>query len=148
MADKPALNTPFKAAPKAVAGPTLESCVVTILRGHTTNIATTVWAFEVPVLEEIHGEQSVLVVSSKDVPAPENFGAADAYAQLERKYSQHKGEVKHVYRNVQRLAKESGLPYKPGDEDTIKHEQASVIVHNADGTTSTGSGDTNEGEDA
>ena len=112
----------------------INRCVVTVNRAPSVTIADSVFEYEVAVLEEIHGEQSVQVVSTKSVPVPEDFGAADAFAQLLRKYSDEPGKaaVYFVYRNVAALSKTSGLPYSKGDEADIKYEQASIIVHPED----------------
>jgi len=149
MADAPkAAPKPAAPAPKAAVA-TIEQCDVLILRGHTTSIPVTVYGYEVPVLQEIHGDESVLVTETRDVPVPEGLNAAQAYTLLETRYAQKDGEdaIRHVYRTVQSLAKESGLPYQRGDEDKVKYNQASVIVH-APVAPATGSGDVDEDQDA
>jgi hypothetical protein len=110
---------------------TIKRCLVEINTAPSVTIPDTVYEYEVAVLEELHGEQSVTVVSDKDVPLPDNFDAVDAYTQLERKYKTPKGAdaIRFVYRNVQALAKASGLPYAKGDEDTVKYQQAVQVFN-------------------
>jgi hypothetical protein len=102
---------------------------VLIDRDATVRIPTTVYEYELPVLEEIHGEQSVSVVDSRDVSV--DITAADAYAQLMRKYPQHTEAVKVIYRNPKALARESGLPYAVGDDEAARFQQSSVVIHDA-----------------
>lgn len=114
--------------------PTINQCVVLVQRAPTVAIPCTVFEYEVAVLEEIHGEQDVTVSSTKAVPVPAGMNAATAYAQLKRKYNDDKGQeaIRFVYRNVQALSKASGLSYSPGDEDAIKFEESTIVVHDAD----------------
>ena len=113
---------------------TINRCLVEINRNPTVTVPDEVWDWEIPVLQELHGEQSVQVVSSRTRPIPEDFTAVDAYAQLERKYNTDAGKqaIRFVYRSVQALAKASGLPYQNGDENTVKYQEAQVIVRDPD----------------
>lgn len=107
---------------------TLALLTVLINRDPTVTIPVQFFEYELPVIEEIHGELSVSVASSKDVTVPA-FSAADAYAQLLRKYAQHPEAVKAIYRNPKALAKESGLSYESGDDQSTRYQQSEVVVH-------------------
>ncbi len=119
-----------------MAKPTINQCLVLVQRATSVSIPTTVFEYEVEVLRAIHGEQDVTVESTRAVPVPEGLNAVTAYAQLQRKYVDAKNQeaIKFVYRNVQALANASGLDYQRGDEETIRFEQATIVVHDEEPT--------------
>lgn len=104
------------------------SVVAVIDRDATVKLPVTVFEYELPVLEAIHGEESVSVHSSKEVRIPDGFNAAEAYNALLRKYPQHHDTVKSVYPRAATLARSAGLSYAQGDDEAAKGEQASIIT--------------------
>lgn len=108
---------------------TLNQCVVIIDRDAQTKLPATVFEYEVPVLEELYGEENISIHSETDVEVDTtDFRAVDAYAGLINKYSQHVDIVKRVYPRVRTLARESGLPLEAGDESRAKFNQSSELV--------------------
>lgn len=104
------------------------SVVAVIDRDATVRLPVTVFEYELPVLEAIHGEENVSVHSSREVRIPDGFNAAEAYNALLRKYPQHHDAVKSVYPRAASLARNSGLSYAAADEQAAKGEQASIIT--------------------
>jgi hypothetical protein len=104
----------------------IELAVVQIDRDSTVSIPVTCYEYEVEVLKEIHGELNVREISTRIVTVPA-FNAADAYAQLMRKYRQHVKLVKAVYRGPKELARASGLSYQKGDDQAVEFQQSEVV---------------------
>lgn len=108
------------------------SVVAVIDRDATVKLPVTVFEYELPVLEAIHGEESVSVHSSKEVRIPDGFNAAEAYNALLRKYPQHHDAVRSVYPRAATLARSAGLSYAQGDDEAAKGEQASIITRDGE----------------
>lgn len=104
----------------------IDLAVVLIDRDSTVSIPVTCFEYEVEVLKEIHGELNVREISTKTVTVPA-FNAADAYAQLMRKYRQHVKLVKAVYRGPKELSRASGLSYKRGDDKAVEYQQSAIV---------------------
>lgn len=102
---------------------------VIIDRDATVKIPVSVPEYEVPILEAIHGEANIFVQPDSDHEVEvDELTAAEAWNTLQSKYSQNAGAVKEVFRSVKNFAKESGLPYKTGDEEAAKAQQSQVII--------------------
>src|SRR5690625_400592 len=79
-------------------------------RDATTKMPVTVFEWELPVLEEIHGIGSIAEIEADEVDV--SLTASEAFNAMMSKYSQHQNAVKLIYRGGARaLAKASGLPY-------------------------------------
>lgn len=111
--------------PKKITVPQL---VVLISRDSTVTIPVTCFEYELPVLEEIHGEENVTIDSQEDVEV-DAFNAAEAYQQLQAKYPQHLEAIRIVYRSPKALAKETGLAYEDGDDNKVRKQSATVVHH-------------------
>lgn len=98
--------------------------VVNVSRDSSTTTPTTVYEHELPILELIHGEESVWVVREREGTTPMN--AAEAHAQLLAKYRQHQDEVKSIYPSPKALQRASGLPYTKGDS-LLSKPKASLL---------------------
>lgn len=87
-------------------------------------IPSTVFDFELPVLEAAHTEENVKILSEETYDG-EAMTAGEAYGFLKNKYEE--AIVDQAYRSSRDLAKQSGL--KSGDLDEDKREvHASVKV--------------------
>lgn len=106
---------------------TMQLTALTAIIDHSAHvkIPVTVFEYELPVLEEIFGQENVLVTGEKTVTV-ERFNAAEAHAALLRKYRQNEAEVRAVYRGPKSLAKESDLPYERGDENASRFTQSEI----------------------
>lgn len=93
----------------------VEILTVMVDRGPGTKIASTIFAWELPILEEIHGDDSVEVVEERDGVTTQT--AAEAHRQLLAKYSsaEHRAMIKSLYRNAGVLAKRYKLPFNTDD---------------------------------
>lgn len=89
--------------------------VLTVLvdRDAHMKIPTTIYEHELPVLEEIYGEDAVQVVDERE--AVTTLTAGEAHRQLLQKYKQHHGIVRSLYRNAGTLARRFGLPQNAAD---------------------------------
>lgn len=65
----------------------LNEVVVEVTRDPMMKPSTTIYAHEVKLLESIHGEDSVNVVESYQVYAPDDFSPEDEYERLRLKYT-------------------------------------------------------------
>lgn len=106
--------------------------VTCIVEREHIGIPVAVPEYEVAVLQEIHGEQSVREVSEGEIDMPEGLTAATAYAQLQARYAGHNKDVRQVYPNVRALARLSGLPYAVGDDEAVKFQQAEERIGGKD----------------
>lgn len=80
----------------------MEYVTILIERDTSTRIPVTVPAYEVPVLEEIHGESRISEVSRSD--SPDMVDAVEAHEALRRKYGDTVTAV--VYRTPAVLGRE------------------------------------------
>lgn len=105
----------------------MDIAVVTAIVDHSAHvkIPVTVFEYELPVLEEIFGQENIQVTGEKTITV-DRFNAADAHAALIRKYRQNEAEVRAVYRGPKSLAKESDLSYERGDENASRFTQAEI----------------------
>lgn len=91
---------------------------------------TTVYEYELPVLEAIHGEENVFVHSEKDVDVPAGLTASQAHAQMLSKYPPKlHDDVKRVYPTARSLSRASGLVYNRGDNAVGRFNQALIRDH-------------------
>jgi len=107
----------------------LTQLTVIIDRGADIKLPTTIFEYELPVLQAIYGEEQVFVAEEEDVEVP-TFTANEAHDALRRKYSQEQSlqAVLSVYPRPATLAKASGLEV---DEDAGKGklQQSAVTDH-------------------
>jgi len=113
----------------------IKMLLVTVDKDASTSPATWIHDYELPILQQIHegGEEGIQIHKEKDGYTTMN--AAEAHAQLLLKYS-HKDSREAVlltYRTPQILARESGLPYRRGDDLAAKHQQSQIIDHSENG---------------
>jgi hypothetical protein len=106
---------------------TLTQLVVIIDRGADIKLPTTIFAYELPILEAIYGEELVAVVDEEDVEVPA-FTANEAHDALRRKYAQNIEVVTGVYPRPSVLGKASGLDVED-DAGKGKLQQSSVTDH-------------------
>ncbi len=108
-------------------GEKMEITIITAIVDHSAHvkIPVSVFEYELPVLEEIFGQENIQVTGEKTVTV-DRFNAADAHAALIRKYRQNEAEVRAVYRGPKSLAKESDLSYERGDENASRFTQAEI----------------------
>lgn len=113
----------------------IKMLLVTVDKDASTSPATWIHDYELPILQQIHegGEEGVIIHKEKDGYTTMN--AAEAHAQLLLKYSHQasKAVVLLTYRTPQALARDSGLPYRRGDDLAAKHQQSQIIDHSEDG---------------
>lgn len=110
---------------------TLKQVLATVDISATLKPAVTVFEYELPVLDAIHGSENetvLTIVSSKDVDVGD-LNAAEAFNTLLRKYPAYQDVVRSVYRNAKVLARETGLPYEQGDDTTAKPMESQFVVH-------------------
>lgn len=92
---------------------TLKTIDVVITRNDTTEIADTIFEFELPVVRALFGPDFVRV-TGEDSAEYEGFNAASELERLKRKYAQKDGNnpVDLIYRGDPRaLAREAGVSY-------------------------------------
>ncbi len=108
-------------------GEKMEITIITAIVDHSAHvkIPVSVFEYELPVLEEIFGQENIQVTGEKTITV-DRFNAADAHAALIRKYRQNEAEVRAVYRGPKSLAKESDLSYERGDENASRFTQAEI----------------------
>jgi hypothetical protein len=131
------------AAPSAATtiGTMVDYVKVRLLLSTSMQVTDEVPEWEVPVLQNIHGEQSVVVLSSRKRSYP--YNAAQALQYMKNKYAKAMKDgdpVKDAYKTAKVLAKETGLPYSPGDEAAAKFTGAQTIFHDEDEQGAAGSG--------
>lgn len=101
----------------ADAGDTATMKLLTVLidRDPQTRIPAKVLGYEVPIMVEIYGEESVFVVAEEDFDA-EEFDVEAAYDGLRNKYRKFEPQLKQVYRSLGAFAKAVGVraPATPG----------------------------------
>jgi len=102
--------------------------VLTVLidRDASTKIPTTVYEWEFPILEEIHGEGLITIVDEK--PSVTTMTAGEAFNQLLTKYKHKEAHaiIKGLYRNAAALARRTRLPMN--DTDNTKGGSAPPAV--------------------
>lgn len=104
---------------------TLNQLVVIIDRGADLKLPTTVFEYELPVLERIYGEDAISVDSEEEVDVPA-FTANEAYEVLRSKYGpRHLEDVQAVYPRPSALGKASGLEV---EEDTTRGKRPQSLV--------------------
>jgi pyruvate/2-oxoglutarate dehydrogenase complex dihydrolipoamide acyltransferase (E2) component len=101
--------------------------IVLIDRDAGTKLPATIFDYELPVLQEIYGEEQIAEVE-EDLVEVDAFTANDAFDALRRKYAQHMDAVLRAYPRVQNLAKSSGLKYV-ADQDNGKLKQSQITDH-------------------
>lgn len=101
--------------------------IVLIDRDAGTKLPATIFDYELPVLQEIYGEEQIFEVE-EDLVEVDFFSANDAFDALRRKYAQHMDAVLRAYPRVQNLAKSSGLKFV-ADQDNGKLKQSQVTDH-------------------
>jgi hypothetical protein len=101
--------------------------IVLIDRDAGTKLPATIFDYELPVLQEIYGEEQIAEIE-EDLVEVDAFTANDAFDALRRKYAQHMDAVLRAYPRVQNLAKSSGLKYV-ADQDNGKLKQSQVTDH-------------------
>lgn len=91
--------------------------LVTLLieRDAATKIPTTVFEYEVPIIEEIHGADVVHVIEER--AGETTLTAGEAHAQLMAKYKtdEHRLIIKSFFRDAKTLSRKSGLPMGSND---------------------------------
>lgn len=124
----------------AIAEPEVGTLVtyVTALVVRSANASTVVEVpeWEIDVLNEMHGSESVITQGTRDVLYPHN--AAEAMQYLRNKYTTREQEdvIKRLYPRLRDFAKSTGLPYRAGDEATNQVPASSVIYHTPEARTS------------
>lgn len=109
-------------------GTIVELATVLIVMKTTTSTVVDVWEWELDVLREIHGAESIIVQSVRDALYPHS--AAEAMQYLRNKYSTREQDdiIKQIYPRLRDFAKSTGLPYQAGDEGSMRSQASSVIV--------------------
>lgn len=100
--------TPSKAKKEVT---TLEEVVISIRRNELTTIPARVWAHEVPILEQVHGEDKLSEEERYDVTV-EGFNVRDEWERLRRLYNNKLNPqmVERAYpMGVAQLAEELGI---------------------------------------
>lgn len=122
-------DTKTEAADEVEQGDKMEATqlIVLIDRDAGTKLPATIFDYELPVLQEIYGEEQIFEVE-EDIVEVDYFTANDAYDALRRKYSQHMDAVLRAYPRVQALAKSSGLAFV-ADQDNGKLKQSQITDH-------------------
>jgi hypothetical protein len=106
---------------------TITYVVALVNRVNGEKTPVTVPEYEVPILERIHGDQSIEIL--KEFERPSDLNASQAHAQLMSKYSQNHADVKTEYPRPSQLAKASGLPHSVGDDQRAKLQASLEIDH-------------------
>lgn len=110
--------------------PQITQLVVLVDGAPGVTTPTTIFEYELPVLEAVHGEEMVHVHSEREVDVPEGFSAVQAHSQLLAKYpAKYHDDVKRVYPTAKSLARASGLDYKAGDNQAGRFNQAVIRDH-------------------
>jgi hypothetical protein len=101
--------------------------LVTMKPGSSTVVDVPEW--EIDVLREIHGPESVKVLNSHFIDYPHN--AAIAFQYLRNKYKTREQEdvIKQLFPRLKDFAKSTGLPYKALDEASATTQQSHVVVN-------------------
>lgn len=105
----------------------LTQLTVIIDRGADIKLPTTIYEYELPILQAIYGEDLVAVVDEDDVEVPA-FTANEAHDALRRKYAQNIDAVLSVFPRPSSLAKASGLDVEE-DASKGKLQQSAVMDH-------------------
>lgn len=107
----------------------LKLLTVLIDRDAHTRIPAKVLGFEVPIMLEIYGEDSVFVIDEEDFDAAD-FDVEAAYDNLRNKYRKFEPQLKQVYRSLGAFAKAVGVraPVTPGVSPN-RDKQSSAKVH-------------------
>lgn len=105
----------------------LTQLTVIIDRGADIKLPTTIYEYELPILQAIYGEDLVAVVDEDDVEVPA-FTANEAHDALRRKYAQNIDAVLSVFPRPASLAKASGLDVEE-DASKGKLQQSAVMDH-------------------
>ncbi|NII54396.1 hypothetical protein [Luteibacter sp. SG786] len=105
----------------------LTQLTVIIDRGADIKLPTTIYEYELPILQAIYGEDLVAVVDEDDVEVPA-FTANEAHDALRRKYAQNIDAVLSVFPRPSALAKSSGLDVEE-DASKGKLQQSAVMDH-------------------
>lgn len=107
----------------------MDITIVTAIIDHSAHvkIPVSVFEYELPVIEEIFGQENIQVTGQK-VVSIDRFNAADAHAALMRKYAQNQDAVRTIYRGPKSLAKESDLAYERGDENASRFTASEVYI--------------------
>lgn len=103
--------------------------VKALISMHTnTSTVVDVPEWELDILREIHGPESVKVLSSREVIYPHT--AAEAMQYLKNKYKTREQEdhIKTIYPRLRDFAKSTGLPFQAGDDAKSNVQSSSVIV--------------------
>lgn len=102
-----------------------------VLQGTHTSTVTEVPEWELDVLREIHGPESIVVRSGREVPYP--YSAWEAMQYMKNKFRLREDEdvIKRIYPRLKDFAKSTGLPYKAGDDAKSQVQASSVIIHDA-----------------
>lgn len=106
---------------------TLTQLVVIIDRGADIKLPTTIFDYELPVLEAIYGEELIAVVDEDEVEVPA-FTANEAHDALRRKYAQNIDAVLGVYPRPASIGKATILEVED-DNGKGKLQQSSVTDH-------------------
>lgn len=112
----------------------LVELLVTIQRDPMVKIPTTIYEHELPIIQELYGEDHVEVLKRQLVRV-DYFDADTEYDRLVRKYamSQDKMIVRKVLgSNPRQLAQEAGLDYSPrsGKHKATKLAESAVVDNN------------------
>ena len=107
----------------------LKLLTVLIDRDAHTRIPAKVLGYEVPIMLEIYGEDSVFVIGEEDFDAGE-FDVEAAYDGLRNKYRKFEPQFRQVYRSLGAFAKAVGVkaPATPGVSPN-RDKQSSAKVH-------------------
>lgn len=104
---------------------------VTALVSMHTNTSTLVEVpeWEIDILREIHGPESIKVESVREVSYPYTAWMAMQY--LKNKYStrEQADAIKAIYPRLRDFARSTGLPYVAGDDAKSQVQASSVIFH-------------------
>jgi hypothetical protein len=91
------MATKKKAAAKNANGKmTVRNVMVTVVRNESTKIPKIVRPWEVPILEDIHGAENILIGGAVEKEIDELPDAQDEYARLEQAYGMN-GDTKNPY---------------------------------------------------
>lgn len=117
-------------APVQIAGTPFTRFLVLIQqRGGSATVDVPEW--EIPVLEQIWGDEAVTILGERQEFW--KLTASETMAMMENKYKQKDEEgrnpVSLQYPNVREFAKQSGLPYTPGDSKRNRNNEAAIVDH-------------------
>lgn len=96
----------------------VDMALVIIERDASTKTPTTVFAHEIPILQDIHGEDVVHV--QREYVGQTTMDAEQAHVQLLAKYKQHHEVVKAYFPRANKLARVTGLPEGVGNGGQLK----------------------------